>query len=146
MDMNEYNQHVITEFRTSGGRVGGDLEGAPLLLLHHRGARTGIERVTPLMYRQDGDSWVVFASKAGAPTNPDWFHNVRANPDITIEIGADTLDVRAREADPTTRNRLWEAQKLDAPQFADYESSTTRTIPAVLLDRRSDGVVASPST
>lgn len=137
MDMNEFNQQVVTEFRTNGGRVGGDLEGAPLLLLHHRGARTGTERITPLMYRRDGDAWVIFASKAGAPTNPDWFHNLRADPDTTIEVGTEHIDVTAHEADPATRDRLWAAQKHDAPQFADYETSTTRTIPVVLLEPRS---------
>ena len=134
--MHDYNQQVITEFRANHGRVGGDFDGAPLLLLHHRGARTGTERVTPVMYRHDGDTWVIFASKAGAPTNPDWYHNLRANPDTTIEDGTDTINVTATVADPATRDRLWAAQKHDVPQFADYEAATTRTIPVVLLDRR----------
>lgn len=136
MDMNDFNQQIITEFRANGGRVGGDFEGAPLLLLHHRGARTGTERVTPLMYRNDADAWVVFASKAGAPTNPDWYHNLRANPEATIEVGGDTIAVTATVADPPTRERLWEAQKGDVPQFAGYEAATTRTIPVVVLERR----------
>ena len=136
MDMNDFNQKVITEFRANRGQVGGDLEGAPLLLLHHRGARTGTERVTPLMYRADDDAWVVFASKAGAPTNPDWYHNVRSNPATTIEVGGDTVAVTATVADPPTRDRLWAAQKRDVPQFADYEAATSRTIPVVRLERR----------
>jgi len=102
MGMHDYNQQVITEFRANHGRVGGDFDGAPLLLLHHRGARTGTERVTPVMYRHDGDTWVIFASKAGAPTNPDWYHNLRANPDTTIEDGTDTINVTATVADPAT--------------------------------------------
>ena len=91
--MNDFNQQIITQFRANAGRVGGDFEGAALLLLHHRGARTGIERVTPLMYRDEADAWVVFASKAGAPTDPDWYHNLRANPEATIEEGSGELGV-----------------------------------------------------
>ena len=136
MDMNDFNQQIVTQFRANAGRVGGDFEGAALLLLHHRGARTGIERVTPLMYRDEADAWVVFASKAGAPTDPDWCHNLRANPEATIEVGGDTIAVTATVADPPTRERLWEAQKSEVPQFASYEAATTRTIPAVVLERR----------
>lgn len=136
MPLDDFNQQVITEFRANRGSVGGALEGARLLLLHHRGARTGTERVTPLMYRRNGDSWVVFASKGGAPTNPDWFHNLLANPMTTIEVGSETVEVTAHVADPATRDRLWDAQTRDVPQFADYESSTERTIPVLLLAPR----------
>lgn len=140
MDMNEFNRQVIDEFRSNGGRVGGNFEGAPLLILHHTGARTGTERVTPLMFRSDGEAWVVFASKAGAPTSPDWYHNLRANPDTTIEVGDGTevsqVSVSAMEATGDDRDELWEAQKRDFPQFAEYEQSTERTIPVLRLVAR----------
>ncbi len=106
-----------------------------MLLLHHTGAQSGQERVTPLVYQPVGDTWAVFASKGGAPTNPDWFHNLIANPDATIEIGTDTVKVRARVTDGEERDRIWEQQKIDVPNFADYEKATTRTIPVVVLER-----------
>ncbi|HZD21816.1 MAG TPA: nitroreductase/quinone reductase family protein, partial [Acidimicrobiia bacterium] len=97
--MSSWNQGIIDEFRANDGKVGGVFEGKPLLLLHHRGARTGRESVSPLMYQQVGDSYAVFASKGGANSNPDWFYNLRANPDVTIEVGPDKVDVRARVAE-----------------------------------------------
>ena len=93
--MNDFNAQIIEEFRANEGRVGGPFEGGTLLLLHHVGARTGTPRVNPLMYRRDGDRYVVFASKAGAPTSPDWYHNLKAHPNTTIEVGTDTIDVAA---------------------------------------------------
>jgi deazaflavin-dependent oxidoreductase (nitroreductase family) len=135
--MTDFNLKVIEEFRTNGGRVGGRFEGAQLLLLHHRGAKTGIEYVNPLMYQDlGGGSLAIFASKAGAPTNPDWFHNLRANPNTKIELGADTVDVVARVASDEDRDRIWEAQKRAYPNFAEYERSAGgRKIPVVVLDR-----------
>jgi deazaflavin-dependent oxidoreductase (nitroreductase family) len=133
-DMNDFNEQVIAEFRANGGQVGGMFEGAPMVLLHHTGAKTGTERVTPLMYRPDGDDVVIFASKAGAPDNPDWFHNLVANPGTVIELGDGTRSVRARVAAGDERTRLWEAQKAEVPQFADYEASTDREIPVVILE------------
>ena len=111
------------------------VEGAPLLLLHSRGAKTGRERVHPLMYAQDGDDIAVFASKAGADSNPDWYHNLLANPQASIEIGDDRYDVEARPADAAERKRLWERQKATNPQFAEYERNTSRTIPVIILHR-----------
>jgi deazaflavin-dependent oxidoreductase (nitroreductase family) len=105
-----------------------------LLLLHTKGAKTGAERINPLAYRVDGDALVVFASKAGAPTNPDWFHNLRANPQVSVEVGTQRRDVVARVAEGDERYRLWEAQKLDNPGFAGYEAKTDRQIPVVVLD------------
>lgn len=134
--MHAFNQQVIHEFRTNAGHVGGNFAEASLLLLHHRGAHSGTERVTPLMYRRDGDTWVVFASKAGAPTNPDWFHNLRAHPDTTIELGTETVAVSAREVTGADRDRIWNEQKRDVPQFADYEQATDRTIPVIALRPR----------
>lgn len=136
MDMAAFNQQIIDEFRANDGVVGGDFEGASMLLLHHKGAKTGTERVTPLMYRTDGDRTVVFASKAGAPDNPAWHHNLMANPETTIEIGTETRDVRAREVTGEDRDRIWNAHKREVPQFAAYEESTSRVIPVVELQIR----------
>jgi deazaflavin-dependent oxidoreductase (nitroreductase family) len=135
--MADFNQQIVEEFRANGGRVGGRFEGAPLLLLHHRGAKSGKEYVNPLMYQDlGGGSLAIFASKGGAPTNPDWFHNLRANPNTKIELGVDTVEVVARVASDEDRDRIWEAQKRAYPNFAEYERSAGgRTIPVVVLDR-----------
>jgi len=132
--MSDWNTAIIDEFRASGGNVGGNFAGAPLLLLHTTGARTGQARVHPMMYRKVGDHVAVFASKAGAPTNPDWFHNLVANPAVTAEIGTQTLPFRARVAAGAERDEIWAAQKADYPGFADYETKTTRQIPVVILE------------
>jgi deazaflavin-dependent oxidoreductase (nitroreductase family) len=132
--MSDWNTTIIDEFRANGGKVGGNFEGAPLLLLHTTGAKTGQERVNPMMYRQVGGSYAVFASKAGAPTNPDWYHNLVANPAVTAEIGTQTLPLTARVASSEERAPIWTAQKADYPGFADYESKTTRQIPVVILE------------
>jgi deazaflavin-dependent oxidoreductase (nitroreductase family) len=135
--MSDWNAKVIEEFRANDGKVGGDFEGFPLLLLHHTGAKSGIERVNPLAYqRLEDDSVAVFASKGGAPTNPDWFHNLVANRDASIEIGTDRYDVTARVATAEERERIWEAQKAKYPNFAEYEKTTGgREIPVVILER-----------
>jgi deazaflavin-dependent oxidoreductase (nitroreductase family) len=135
--MTDFNLQVIEEFRANAGKVGGRFEGAPLLLLHHRGAKTGTEYVNPLMYQDlGGGSLAIFASKGGAPTNPDWFHNLRANPNTKIELGTETVDVVARVASDEDRDRIWEEQKKAYPNFADYEQSAgARKIPVVVLDR-----------
>jgi deazaflavin-dependent oxidoreductase (nitroreductase family) len=133
-ERDDWNRKVIEEFRTNDGVVGGMFEGASLLLLHHKGAKSGTERVNPLVYHRDDDKYVIFASKAGAPTSPDWFHNLVANPDTTIEVGIQTIPVRARVAEGEERERLWTTQKEKAPQFAEYEAKTDRVIPVVVLD------------
>jgi len=134
--MADYNQQIIEEFRTNEGKVGGPFEGAPMLLLHHRGAKSGVERVNPLMYQDLGDGSVaIFASKGGAPTNPDWYYNLVANPRAQIEIGTETREVVARVAGDDDRDRIWTAQKQAYPNFAEYEKTTRgRTIPVVVLD------------
>jgi deazaflavin-dependent oxidoreductase (nitroreductase family) len=131
----DWNAKIIDEFRANAGKVGGPFEGGTLLLLHTRGAKTGAERVNPLAYQQVGDDLAVFASKGGAPTNPDWFYNVKANPTATVEVGTDTFDVRARVAEGEERDRIWERQKELMPGFADYETKTDRQIPVVVLER-----------
>jgi deazaflavin-dependent oxidoreductase (nitroreductase family) len=130
-----WNQTIIDEFRANDGRVGGRFEGRPLLLLHHTGARSGVERVNPLAYQalEDG-SWAVFGSKGGGPTNPDWYHNLRRNPRATIEVGTETHHVVARVADGEERERIWTRQKELMPGFADYERTTSRQIPVVVLE------------
>ncbi|MHB8463437.1 MAG: nitroreductase family deazaflavin-dependent oxidoreductase [Acidimicrobiales bacterium] len=133
-EANDWNSKIIEEFRANEGRVGGPFEGAPLLLLHSTGAKSGAERVHPVMYRADGERYVVFASKAGAPSNPDWFHNLRAHPKATVEIGTATVHVVARIAEGGERDRLWSAQKQEWPGFAEYEEKTSREIPVVVLE------------
>jgi len=131
---NDWNAKIIQEFRANGGKVGGPFEGAPILLLHTTGAKSGKERVNPMMYRQVGGTYAVFASKAGAPTNPDWYHNLVANPAVRVEIGAQTLDLTARVASSAEREPIWAAQKADYPGFAEYEHKTSRQIPVVILE------------
>lgn len=130
----EFNQQVIGEFRANEGRGGGQFEGAPLLLLHHTGAKGGARRVSPLMYQAVGDGYAVFASNAGQATHPAWYHNLLAHPRTSIEVGPATIDVSARVADAEERASIWDRQKQQYPGFADYEASTTRQIPVVLLE------------
>jgi deazaflavin-dependent oxidoreductase (nitroreductase family) len=129
----DFNARIIEEFRANEGRVGGMFEGSTLLLLHHVGAKSGEDRINPLAYNRDGDRYVVFASKAGAPTNPDWYHNLKAHPDVRIEVGTDTIEVRAEEATGEDRDRLFSAQAERSPQFAEYQSKTERVIPVIVL-------------
>lgn len=130
----DWNSQIIAEFRANGGKVGGYFEGGTLLLLHTVGAKSGEPRVTPMMYQDIGDGVAVFASKAGAPTNPAWYHNLLANPRVSAEIGTETLPFVARVAEGAERDRIWEAQKQANPGFADYERKTTRQIPVVILE------------
>jgi deazaflavin-dependent oxidoreductase (nitroreductase family) len=130
----DWNTRIIDEFRANGGKVGGPFEGAPLLLLHTTGAKSGRERVNPVMYQEVGGSYAVFASKAGAPTSPDWYHNLLAHPDVSAEIGTETKPLLAREASDDERDRIWSRQKSLYPGFADYERKTSRRIPVVILE------------
>jgi deazaflavin-dependent oxidoreductase (nitroreductase family) len=134
--MTDWNTAIIEEFRANDGRVGGNFKGAPMLLLHTVGARSGQPRVNPMVYRREGDAYVVFASKAGAPTNPDWYHNLIARPDVEAEIGTETVALTARVAEGEERDHLWTAQKQVMPGFADYERKTSRQIPVVVLEPR----------
>jgi deazaflavin-dependent oxidoreductase (nitroreductase family) len=129
----DFNAQVIEEFRANGGRVGGRFEGMPLLLLHHEGARTGQNRVNPVAYLADGRRYVLIASKGGAPTHPAWYHNLKASPHTTIEVGPDTIDVLASEATGEERERLFHTQAERFPQFAEYETKTARTLPVIVL-------------
>ena len=133
MSSPDFNEQIIEEFRANSGRVGGIFEGNPLLLLHHTGARSGRSRLNPLAYQNDNGRYVVFASKAGAPVNPDWYHNLKAHPDVTIEVGTDTIDVLASEATGEERERLYRTQAERLPQFAEYAKRTERVIPVIVL-------------
>jgi deazaflavin-dependent oxidoreductase (nitroreductase family) len=134
-DVDDFNAKIIEEFRANSGKVGGNFDGAPLLLLHTKGAKTGAERINPVVYLAEGDRLYVFASKAGAPTNPDWFHNLVADPNITVEVGGETVDVVATVVEGAERDRLYHEQASRMPGFADYEAATDRAIPVVALDR-----------
>jgi deazaflavin-dependent oxidoreductase (nitroreductase family) len=136
-EMGDFNRKVIDEFRANEGKVGGPFEGAPVLLLTSTGAKSGEQRTTPVVYQQDGDRMVIFASKAGAPSNPAWFHNLRANPAATVEVGSDTVEVEALVTDGEERERLFSKQKQLMPAFADYEQKTERQIPVVALQPKS---------
>lgn len=135
-----WNANIIEEFRKNEGRVGGGFTGATLLLLHTFGRRTGTERVNPLAYLPDDGRWVVFGSKGGALTDPDWVRNLEANPDVTIEVGTDTIPVRATKIlrEEPERNELYTRQVARMPGFGDYEEKTKgiRTIPVIVLERR----------
>ena len=130
----DFNQQIIDEFRANDGKVGGPFEGAPMLLLHTTGAKSGQERVNPVVYQADGDRLVVFASKQGAPTNPDWYHNLVAQPRAKVEVDVRTVAVNARVAEGEERDRLWTRQKEQMPGFAEYEQKTSRQIPVVILE------------
>jgi deazaflavin-dependent oxidoreductase (nitroreductase family) len=134
--MSDWNAKIIEEFRANDGKVGGNFEGAPLLLLHTTGAKSGQERVNPMMYLAVGDGFAVFASKAGADTNPDWYHNLVAHPEASAEVGTETINVTARVLDEGEREPIWQEHKDKYTGFADYESKTSRVIPVVMLERR----------
>ncbi len=137
MDLKEMNRRNIEEFRANRGKVGGRFEGAPMLLLTTTGAKSGKSYTTPLMYLPDGDRIVVFASKGGAPSHPDWYRNLVANPKVTVEVGADTREMTATSATGPERDELYTRQAEAYPQFAEYQQKTTRQIPVVILERES---------
>jgi deazaflavin-dependent oxidoreductase (nitroreductase family) len=132
---NDWNKATIEEFRANGGQVGGRFAGKPLLLLHTIGARSGQPRVNPVACLRDGDRYVIVASKGGAPTNPDWYYNLVANPLVTVEYGTETFQVRATVAAEPERTRLYDQMAADRPTFAEYQRNTTRAIPVIILTR-----------
>ncbi len=133
--MNDFNRGIIEEFRTNKGAVGGQFAGAPLVLLTTTGAKSGQKRVNPLATLPKGDVLYVFASKGGAPSNPDWYHNVLAHPEVEVEFGEERFDAVATPVVGPEREPIWEEQKIRMPGFADYEKSTDRIIPVVELRR-----------
>jgi deazaflavin-dependent oxidoreductase (nitroreductase family) len=134
-DVTDWNSKIIEEFRANGGKVGGPFEGAPMLLLHTTGRKSGRERVNPLVYQQVGDDIAIFGSKAGAPTDPDWYRNLAANPEVTVEIDGETVPMCARVAEGEERTRIFDWQKQVMPGFAEYEAKAGRPIPVVVLSR-----------
>jgi deazaflavin-dependent oxidoreductase (nitroreductase family) len=135
VDFNEFNRTLIADYRAYGRVTSGPFVNAPLLLLTTTGAKSGQERTTPLAHTTDGDRLVVIASKGGAPTNPDWYHNLVANPEATVELGRETFHVRASFPQGEERRRLYDQQAALMPGFAEYEKQTTRQIPVVVLER-----------
>ena len=132
---NTFNGEIIEQFRSNNGTmVSGMFKGAPLLLLTSAGAKSGQTRINPLAYTRDGDRYVVIASKGGAPTHPDWFHNVVANPEVTVEVGPERIPAKAVVAEGAERDRLYDAQAALMPGFAEYQRKTTRRIPVVILE------------
>ena len=133
---NDYNRQVIEEFRANGGKVSGPFEHTPLLLLTTTGAKSGERRITPMEYIPDGDRLLVFASKGGAPTHPDWYHNLVAHPEVTVEVGTETFDAIAVVTEDSERDRLWTKAVELYPHLAGYQAKTTRQIPVIALSRR----------
>ncbi len=130
-----FNETLIAEFRANGGKVGGMFAGAPMVLLTTIGAKSGQRRTSPLVYTTDNGNYVIIASKGGAPTHPDWYHNLRANPEVTLEIGTDTFPARATVPEGAERDRLYDQMAAKMPGFAEYQENTTRQIPVVVLER-----------
>lgn len=132
---NDWNKSIIEEFRANGGKVGGRFEGKPILLLHTIGAKSQRERVNPVACIMDGDRLVIIASKGGAPTNPDWYYNILAHPQFTVEFGTEQFQVQATVAAEPERTRLYDRMAELNPSFAEYKTKTTRTIPVIILTR-----------
>ena len=133
-DINAWNEQLIESFRTEGGRVGGNFEGVPLLILHTIGARSGEARENPLVYLPIDGVFVVFASGGGAPRHPDWYHNLVALPQAAVEVGTDVVEVIARVAEGDERERYWDLQKRTIPAFEEHELKTERKIPVIVLE------------
>ena len=131
----ERNRRVIEEFHANAGKVGGPFEGRDMIILHTKGAKSGQPRVTPLVYLPQGDRYLIVASMGGAPTNPAWYHNLVANPEVTVEVGAEKFQAKATVATGAERDRLFDAQARLMPNFAEYQTKTTRKIPVVVLER-----------
>ena len=129
----DFNAQIIEEFHANQGRVGGIFEGAPLLLLHHTGAKSDKNLINPLGYHSDGGRYVVCASNGGAPRNPDWYYDLKAHPNVTIEVGTDTIPVQASEASGEERDRLFSTSVARAPQLGEYAKQAGRTIPVIIL-------------
>jgi deazaflavin-dependent oxidoreductase (nitroreductase family) len=135
----DFNAKIIDEFHANDGGVGGMFGATRLLLLHHTGARSGKRRINPLAYDRDSDRYVIFASKGGAPTNPDWYHNLTAHPEVLIEVGTQTINVVADEATGEERERLFRARAERSPQFGEYQTKTDRLIPVIILTPTQSG-------
>lgn len=135
IDFDAFNRKIIDEFRANGGKAAGGFENVPLVLVHHFGAKSGIERIAPLAYYGEGDRVFIYASKGGSPENPAWYHNLVANPKTTIELGTETHDVVAKVLTGAERDEYYAKQAAVQPQFAEYQSKTDRKIPVIELVR-----------
>jgi deazaflavin-dependent oxidoreductase (nitroreductase family) len=133
--VSDWNEQIINEFRANGGKVGGPFKGGNLLLIHHTGARSGVERVNPVAYLPDGDRMVIVASAGGAPRNPDWYHNLKAHPRTVAEVGAETVPVEVSEIVDDDYRDTWERLTRLMPGFADYQTKTSRRIPLLAVAR-----------
>jgi deazaflavin-dependent oxidoreductase (nitroreductase family) len=131
--MSDRNKAIIDEFRANSGKVGGNFKNTSLVLLHTIGAKSGQERVNPLAYHKEGDKYVVIASKGGAPTNPDWYYNILANPTVEVEVGTEKFKARAEVAKEPERSKFYDAHAAIMPGFNDYKLKTTRAIPVIVL-------------
>jgi deazaflavin-dependent oxidoreductase (nitroreductase family) len=131
----KFNEKVIAEFRANGGKVGKPFEGMPMILVTMKGAKSGKEYTMPLVYSKDGNRYVIIASMAGAPNNPDWYHNIKAHPEVTLEIGTERFAAKAIITSGEERERLFNAQAAIMPIFNDYRKKTTREIPVIALER-----------
>jgi deazaflavin-dependent oxidoreductase (nitroreductase family) len=134
-ELNAFNQQIIDEFRANGGKVTGMFAGAPLMLLTHIGAKSGLPRTSPLVHTRDGDRLVIIASKAGSPKHPHWYLNILANPEVTVELPGETYQARAIVTEGEERARLYRAQADLMPNFDEYAAKTDREIPVVVLER-----------
>ena len=134
--LDDWNTRNIKEFRASGGKVGGPFEGVPVLLLTHTGAKSGTQRTSPLVYLPETGAMYIFASKGGSSKNPDWYHNLLANPAVTVEVGTETFEVEASEVTGEERDRIYARQSELRPMFAQYQANTARKIPVIALRRR----------
>jgi deazaflavin-dependent oxidoreductase (nitroreductase family) len=135
IDFDEMNRQVISEFRATGGKASGMFEGKPLVLVHHVGAKSGVERIAPLVPYVDGSRIFVFASKGGSDTNPDWYHNLVANPHTVAELGSETFAVTVRVLTGDERDEIYSRQSAVEPQFAEYQRTAARLIPVLELQR-----------
>jgi deazaflavin-dependent oxidoreductase (nitroreductase family) len=131
----DFNKNVIEEFRANGGKVGGYFANTQMLLLTMKGAKSGNMRTTPVAYTKDGDKYVIIASKGGADTHPDWYHNLKTHPNVTVEVGTEKFEAKAHEVHEPERSRLYAAHAAVMPGFAEYEKKTTRKIPVFVLER-----------
>jgi deazaflavin-dependent oxidoreductase (nitroreductase family) len=132
--VSDWNQKIIEEFRANEGRVGGMFEGSPMIIVHHVGAKTGVERETPLVYfAEDDGRLIIIASKGGAPENPAWYYNLKANPTIEVEVGTEKFAVAVDEVTGDERDRIWKRVVAERPGFGEYQEKTSRLIPVLRL-------------
>jgi len=134
-EYNNFNQQIIAEFRANEGKVGGQFAGGNMLLLTTTGAKSGQPRIAPLAFTRDGDRIIIVASKGGAPTNPDWYYNLVAHPEVILEVGTEQFAALASVAEGAERERLFAQVVAQMPGFGEYQRNTTRLLPVIILTR-----------